>query len=113
MKAGPFQFFQPTLETEPRRPPKERSLQVGDFFMTEVDQMLRCDAGTEFLIDVNGGALASQIGVHGDDRHSAADVLQIAQSDPQRKVKQNPANLVSTEFVHRAPDLGRALVNDA
>jgi hypothetical protein len=80
--------------------------------MPELDQMLRCDAGPVFLIDVDSGAFVPQIGINCDDWYIAADVLQIAQINAQGQVEQNTANLVSTEFVHGASDLGSALIDD-
>src|ERR1700722_1730144 len=96
-----------------RCPPEERPLQISDFLMSALDQMLGGDAGSKFLINVDGRAFVSQIGIDGHDWHIAADVLQIAQIDLQREVEQNAANLVRTKFIHGPANLWGGLVDDA
>jgi hypothetical protein len=55
--------------------------------MPELNQMLRCDAGPAFLIDVDSGAFVPQIGINCDDWYIAADILQIAQINAQGQVE--------------------------
>ena len=46
-----------------------------------------------------------------DANHEIRD-LELAPTNAQGQVEQNTANLVSTEFVHGASDLGSALIDD-
>jgi hypothetical protein len=78
IEASRFQFLKPTFETQFRRPPKGRSLQIGDFPMSELDQVLRGDAGPEFLINIDSGAFESQIGIDCYDRHIAVDAFVVS-----------------------------------
>jgi hypothetical protein len=46
--------------------------------MSELDQVLRGDAGPEFLINIDSGAFESQIGIDCYDRHIAVDAFVVS-----------------------------------
>jgi len=53
--------------------------------MSELDQVLRGDAGPEFLINIDSGAFESQIGIDCYDRHIAVDAFVVSRQKARNK----------------------------